>query len=63
MHHGGGAGAAVRFYDAGFIEHFGNADAVPQLVLPGTKKHLFCPANWDIIKGLQTALPAMEGNE
>ena len=28
-----------------------------------TKKHLFCPANWDIIKGLQTALPAMEGNE
>ena len=63
------------------IEHFGNADAVPQLperclsrkagivrcclrfYQVFTKKHLFCPANWDIIKGLQTALPAMEGNE
>ena len=73
--------STMRVPQPDIIEHFGNADAVPQLperclsrkagivrcclrfYQVFTKKHLFCPANWDIIKGLQTALPAMEGNE
>ena len=73
--------STMRVPQPDIIEHFGNADAVPQrperclsrkagivrcclrFYQVFTKKHLFCPANWDIIKGLQTALPAMEGNE